>query len=173
MNTRYSRHLGQFFGKCLIQNNGSSGNRVSAVNRNPCTRSNQIGMTLIEIMIVIAIVGGLMAVLGKNVVSYLDKSRVQNAKIQIKEISKSLDMYYADCGSFPTTEQGLAALTQSPGESCPNWGPEPYRKKEDRDPWGAGFLYESDSSTYIVRSLGKGGKEGGDAYEKDISSEEL
>ncbi len=165
MNARCSRQLGQFFGKCL--------NNKSNFYSSGIARLNQAGMTLIEIMIVIAIVGGLMAVLGKNVVGFLDKSRVSNAKIQIKEISKALDMYYADCGSFPTTEQGLAALTQSPGDTCPNWGPEPYRKKEDRDPWGGAFLYESDSSTYVVRSLGKGGKEGGDKFEKDISSEDI
>src|SRR3954462_6639202 len=91
---------------------------------------NDVGMTLIEIMIVLAIIGTLMAVLGTGVVKQLDKSRVKNAKIQIREVQKQLGLYNTDCGQYPTTEQGLDALIKSPGEECPNWGPDPYMKKK-------------------------------------------
>ncbi len=135
---------------------------------------NQVGMTLIEIMIVIAIIGGLMAVLGSTAMESLNKSRVQNAKIQMKEIGKQLDMYYADCSSYPTTDQTLNALMQNPGNDvCPNWGPNPYLKKIPKDPWGTNFIYESDGATYNLKSLGRNKKEGGDGYDKDLSSAEL
>jgi general secretion pathway protein G len=135
---------------------------------------DQAGMTLIEIMIVLAIVGGLMAVLGSRFIGQLEKSRVSNVKIQIKEISKQLDMYNTECSNYPTTEQGLQALIQSPGEdACPNWGPEPYLKKEPKDPWNRTFIYESDGTSFTLKSLGKDKKEGGEGYDKDISSEEI
>jgi general secretion pathway protein G len=133
---------------------------------------NQAGMTLMEIMIVLAILGGLMAVLGSTVAGKLQKSRLSQAKIQMKEIEKQLEIYNSDCGSYPTTEQGLAALTKSPGaDACPNWGPEPYVKSEKnlKDPWGSEFIYESDGTSIgAMKSLGKDKKEGGDGYDADI-----
>jgi general secretion pathway protein G len=134
--------------------------------------ANQKGMTLIEIMIVIAIIAGLMAVLGTTANQKLQQSRVQNAKIQIKEIGKELEAYNLACNNYPTSEMGLQALMQSPGESCPNWGPEPYVKKLPKDPWNRPFIYESDGNTFVIRSLGRDGKEGGDGYAKDLSSED-
>lgn len=135
---------------------------------------NQRGMTLIEIMIVIAIIAGLMAVLGTSANTYLNKSKVANAKIQMKEIGKALDMYYADCNGYPTTDQGLKALITSPGpDACSNWGPSPYRKKEEKDPWGTPFIYESDGATYALKSYGRNKKEGGEDYDKDLNSQEL
>jgi general secretion pathway protein G len=133
---------------------------------------NQRGMTLIEIMIVIAIIAGLMAVLGTSANTYLQRSRVENAKIQMREIGKQLEAYNLTCNQYPTTDQGLAALVSNPGD-CSNWGPEPYIRKEPKDPWGKPFLYESDGATYAIRSLGRDRKEGGDGYDKDLSTEEL
>ncbi|HVK62301.1 MAG TPA: type II secretion system major pseudopilin GspG [Bdellovibrionales bacterium] len=134
---------------------------------------NERGMTLIEIMIVLVIVGGLMAFLGTSAVGFLNRGKVDTAKIQIKEISKSLEAYNLSCNSYPTTDEGLKALTASPGESCPNWGPEPYMKKEPKDPWGRPFVYESDGGNFTLISTGKDRKIGGDGYDKDINSTEL
>jgi general secretion pathway protein G len=135
----------------------------------------QDGMTLLEIMIVLAIVGGLIAVLGTQVNDYLKKSRVANAKILLKEIDKSLQSFNADCGAFPTTDQGLKALQTSPGaEVCPNWGPNAYWKKKDfKDPWNNGLVYESDGGSYVLKSLGEDRKADGSGFGADISSEDL
>ena len=135
--------------------------------------SNQIGMTLIEIMIVIAIIAGLMAVLGTSANGYLQKSRVSNAKIAMKELGKQLESYNLTCNSYPTTDQGLQALLAAPGDGCANWGPEPYVKKGQLiDPWGKPYTYESDGGKYIIRSTGRDRKEGGTGYDKDLSSED-
>ncbi|MES2965604.1 MAG: type II secretion system major pseudopilin GspG [Bdellovibrionota bacterium] len=135
---------------------------------------NERGMTLIEIMIVIAIIAGLMAVLGSSAVSYLNKAKVSETKIQLKELGKALESYNLSCNSYPTTDQGLAALVTNPGaEACGNWGPDPFLKKEPKDSWAKPFIYESDGGTFDIISLGKDRKDGGEGYDKDIKYSEL
>ncbi len=130
------------------------------------------GMTLVEIMIVIAIIGSLMAILGNQVMGRLRSAKISQAKIQIGEISKALDMYYTACNSYPTTEEGLNALVVKPA-SCTSWGPEPYLKKLSKDPWNGDFIYENQGSTFTIRSLGSDKREGGAGDAADISSENL
>jgi general secretion pathway protein G len=136
--------------------------------------SDEKGMTLIEIMIVIAIIAGLMAVLGRSAADFLAKSKVGNTKIQLSEVAKQLEAYNMDCNSYPTTDQGLKALVASPGaDACPNWGPNPYMKNEPKDGWGRTLIYESDGGQIIaLRSLGRDKKEGGEGYDKDIDFNE-
>ncbi len=134
---------------------------------------NTRGMTLIEIMIVLVIIGGLIAILGNTVVSQLGNAQTKEAVIQIKEVGKSLDMFYADCGFYPNSDQGLGALVESKGD-CSNWGPDPYLKKVPRDPWNNEFIYEQKTrSAYALKSLGADGVEGGEGKNKDISSDDL
>lgn len=130
---------------------------------------NQKGMTLLEIMIVMVILGGLIAVLAGTVQNNLKKSKVKQAKIQISEYGKALDMYFTDCNQYPSTEEGLGALMQAPS-TCANWGPDPYLKKLNPDPWGNQFAYESQGQTYELKSLGADKRPDGSGYDADISS---
>ncbi len=136
---------------------------------------NEKGMTLIEIMIVLIIVATMGTIVVSKVSGQLGKAQVNEAKILIGEVGKTLEQYNLDCGTFPTTEQGLAALVSPPtgGRTCPNWGPEPYRKSVPRDPWNHDLSYQSDGSKYSIKSLGKDGQEGGEGLNKDISSDDL
>lgn len=139
---------------------------------------NQRGMTLIEIMIVIAIIGGLMAVLGTMAFARLKESKVNTAKIQMKSIGQALESYNLSCNGYPTTDQGLQALVTKPsGDACPNWsggGTEGYMKKSQlKDPWNSDFIYESDGSTFELKSLGEDRKEGGEGRAKDLLYSEL
>lgn len=133
------------------------------------TIKNSKGMTLIEIMIVLAIIGSLMAVLLPGITSRLDKSRVSETKIAMGQITNQLNMYYTDCGKFPTSLEGLSKADAD----CSNWGPEPYMKTLPKDGWKQDFVYEIDGNNYILKSLGSDKREGGDGYAKDITSEEL
>jgi general secretion pathway protein G len=132
---------------------------------------NQKGMTLIEIIIVITIIASLTAVLGQKTVQRSKKAKVSEARIQIGELSKSLDMYYTDCGMYPTTEQGLAALAPGGGAGCSNWGPDPYIKKVPVDPWNRPFVYILENGSYTLLSYNEDGVEGGEGFfAKDITS---
>ncbi len=129
------------------------------------------GMTLIEIMIVVAIIGGLMAVLGNRIMGNLDRAKVSQAKIHMREIQKQLEMFYLDCNSYPTTDEGFEALVDAP-PSCTSWGPEPYLKNVPKDPWGSNYVYESNGGNFTITSLGKDRRIGGEGYDADISSDE-
>ncbi|NJL25451.1 MAG: type II secretion system major pseudopilin GspG [Calothrix sp. SM1_5_4] len=131
---------------------------------------NNKGMTLLEIMIVLVILGGLIAILATQVQGRLKKAKVNQAKIQIAEYGKALDMYYTDCNSYPTSDEGLNALVQAPS-SCSNWGPDPYIKKVNKDPWGGDFVYESQGNAYLLKSFGSDRREGGTGDATDISNE--
>ena len=137
---------------------------------------NQRGMTLIEIMIVLVILGSMAGILVVKVSDSLKKSRVQQGKILISEVGKALDQFNTDCGFYPTTDQGIQALISTPvgGKTCSNWGPESYLKKMPKDPWKNELVYScTDGQHYILKSLGADGKEGGEGFNTDISSEEL
>ncbi|MFZ4402984.1 MAG: type II secretion system major pseudopilin GspG [Pseudobdellovibrionaceae bacterium] len=127
------------------------------------------GFTLIEIMIVLAILGSIFALIGPRIVGALDKSKVKEARIQLAQVQNALSSYYTDCGAYPTTLEGL---TKDLGE-CKSWGPEAYSKQRAiNDPWKNAFVYELSDSEYTLKSLGKDGKEGGTAYNADIMLDE-
>mgnify|MGYP001365229710 CR=1 FL=1 len=126
------------------------------------------GFTLVEIMIVLVILASLAAILSQTVIGGLDKARVNEAKLQMSQFGKALDMYNIDCGRFPNTEEGLAALAPGGESTCSSWGPEPYARKIPKDPWGNDYVYESDGGEYTITSFGKKGKPVGKDYEEDI-----
>lgn len=131
---------------------------------------NRRGMTLIEIMIVLAILGSIMALLLPRVTGGLDKSKVREVKIGMGQLMNAINMYYTDCGKYP---QSLDNLMQQDA-NCSNWGPEPYAKGSQlKDPWGNPYVYELDGQTFTLISYGKDGREGGSSYNADITSEEL
>ena len=131
--------------------------------------SNNRGMTLLEILIVLGIIGALMAVLGPGIMERFQKAKVNQTKVSMGIVINALNTYYTDCGKYPQTIEGLTK--QDSG--CSNWGPDPYIKKVPKDGWEKDFIYEGNGSTFVLRSLGKDGKEGGEGSGKDISSEEI
>lgn len=132
--------------------------------------SNKKGMTLIEIMIVLAILGGIMAVLLPRFQGQGDKAKVKEAKIQMGQVINAIAMYYNDCGKNPQSLEGLVDTDAN----CSNWGPEAYLKKNLlKDPWGNEFLYQLNGAEYELKSLGRDGAEGGSGYDADLSSADL
>jgi general secretion pathway protein G len=130
---------------------------------------NQSGMTLIEILIVLAIVAGMGTLLFQGVFKNFFKSQVQETKIIMGKTSQALQLYYVDCGSYP---ESLDSLMENTGD-CKSWGPEAYLPKYPKDAWKTDLIYENNGSSYVLKSLGKDKKEGGSGLDADISSEDL
>lgn len=123
------------------------------------------GFTLVEMLVVLAIIGSIVGLVGPRVLNYLSDSKVKTAQIQMENLGSALDLFYLDAGRYPTTEEGLAALVQRPA-GVSSWSG-PYLKTTNvpKDPWGHGYLYRSpgQNSPYDVGSLGPEGREGGQA----------
>lgn len=140
-------------------------------------KRHQQGFTMIEIMVVMAIIGGIMALVAGNIMTSADDARIKTTKNQIKLVEGALDMYKLHNFRYPTTEQGLEALIQKPTSS-----PEPknyqnggYLKggKLPTDAWDGQFMYFMDKGKYEIISLGSDGSEGGEGDAADISSQDL
>lgn len=96
----------------------------------------------------------------------------EQARQEIAELGKALDMFYTDCGRYPTAQEGLTALVYQSGSDCRNWGPDPYIKEVPKDPWDHDYIYESsDPRKYVLQSLGADGRPGGTGDDADISSD--
>ena len=76
------------------------------------TRQGERGFTLVEMLVVIAIIGLIMGLVGPRVLSYLSESKVKAAKIQMRSFASALDLFQLDTGRYPSTAEGLTALVQ-------------------------------------------------------------
>jgi general secretion pathway protein G len=141
-------------------------------------RANQRGFTLIELMVVIAILALLVAVVVPKFVGRSDEARVTATAVQLKNIGSALDLYKLDNGLYPTTEQGLEALVTEP--TTPplptNWKKGGYLPKVPLDPWKRPYVYLSPgihNAEYDLFSYGADGEVGGEEISKDIANWEL
>ena len=137
-------------------------------------RGMQSGFTLIEIMVVVAI----LAILGATVVPMImnrpEEARVVKAKQDIGTLEQSLELYRLDNFNYPSTDQGLQALIEQPtGEpEASNWKDGGYVKKLPKDPWGREYIFLSpgENGEYDIISYGRDGAEGGESFDADISN---
>ena len=103
------------------------------------------GLTLLELMIVLIILVGLIAIVGPRLLGSQKKADIRTAQVQIGGLVSSLKMYAVDMKSFPTTEEGLELLVSSPEDEAvaKNWsGPYIEGGKLPKDPWGSSYQYE-------------------------------
>jgi general secretion pathway protein G len=138
--------------------------------------SSRRGFTLIEILVVITVIGLLAALVGPRILGRVSEAKSATGKAQLEMLSVALDNYRLDNGSYPTTEQGLAALQEKPTrDPAPlNWRG-PYLKRNiPADPWGRPYVYRSpgehDPGGNDLSSLGKDGQPGGEGEDADITS---
>ncbi|HVN88692.1 MAG TPA: type II secretion system major pseudopilin GspG [Candidatus Binataceae bacterium] len=130
-------------------------------------RSVASGFTLIELMVVILIIGLLATIVVQNLRSATDKAKRVKAQADIAQIKSGLDRYYLDVGSYPSSDQGLNALVSSPSGNVRDWQG-PYLEKIPPDPWGNNYFYQSDGNSYVLKSFGADGAEGGEGKNADI-----
>lgn len=128
-------------------------------------RKGQRGMTLLEIMIVIAILGMLAGVIVVAVMNQFENAKISATRLKIGNLKQAVQTYYTTVGSYPTQSEGFRALMSPPD------GYKPMLDNEPKDEWGNAFMYfnppKKGRAPFEVVSKGPDGQEGTD---DDISS---
>ena len=145
-------------------------NMPSSSRRN--RKRNRAGVTLIEMLVVVTIIGLFVALVAPSMFKKADQARVTAARSQIQNFMTALGSYKLDTGLFPTTEQGLLALRVRPNDMG-QWNG-PYMQVDiPKDPWGHDYFYrfpgEHGEEPEVV-SFGADGQPGGDGLNADIVS---
>uniref|UniRef100_A0A7C4RTS0 Type II secretion system core protein G n=1 Tax=Desulfatirhabdium butyrativorans TaxID=340467 RepID=A0A7C4RTS0_9BACT len=132
-------------------------------------RCSENGFTLIELLVVIIILGLLSALVAPKFFGKVDKAKQKTAKTQIELFGSALDEFRLDVGRYPTTEEGLNALREKPG-NVTNWEGPYLPKAIPLDPWGFPYQYKSpgEHGAYDLYSYGADGAIGGEGNDKDI-----
>jgi general secretion pathway protein G len=144
---------------------------LSSVRAGPAAL-RQAGFTLIEIMVVVVILGILAAIVAPNVISRIDDAAINRAKQDIRGIESALKLYYMDNSRYPSTDQGLEALTTRPNDpTVRNWRG-PYLDKLPRDPWNNTYLYlyPGRHGEFDVFTYGADGQPGGEGINAEIGN---
>jgi general secretion pathway protein G len=120
------------------------------------------GMTLIEIMVVIAILGMMATIITVAYIRYLDQSKVDGTNIQMHNVAQAMDAYKVQFGQYPTTEQGIQELVNK--KVMPSL---------PKDKWDRDFEYiRNKSDSYTIKSYGSDGAAGGENFDKDLILEQ-
>jgi general secretion pathway protein G len=129
------------------------------------------GFTLMELLVVLAILGLLMSLVGPQVLNQLGGAKTKTALIQIKDLEQALEMYKLDVGRYPTTAQGLAALVNKPGGAA-GWNGPYLKGKVPQDPWNQDYHYKfpGDRSEVDIFTLGQNNAPGGDGEDADVGN---
>lgn len=132
------------------------------------------GFTLIEIMVVVAIIAILGAAVVPQLMSKPDEARRVRAGVDIGNYTQALELYKLANHNYPSTDQGLQALVEKPtGDPEPaNYADGGYMKAVGKDPWGRDYVYVSpgENGDFDIISLGADGVEGGEGSGLDITS---
>ena len=148
---------------------------MSRISQRRLRSGSRRGFTLIEILVVIVVIAILATLVAPNVFQHVGAAKDATARSQIEMIGAGLDSYRLHNGSYPTSEQGLAALWEVPGIDPPaNWRGPYLRKPVPLDPWGNPYVYispgEVNPNGYDLISLGADGKLGGEGENADVTS---
>jgi general secretion pathway protein G len=135
------------------------------------------GYSLLEILVVLAIIALIATLVGPRLLSQLDRSKITTAKAQIRSLETSLETMRLDIGRFPTDSEGLRLLVEKPADTAaPGWLGPYLDGRLPPDPWGAAYVYKSPpegADKPIILSLGADGKEGGEGLNADVSSADI
>jgi len=144
---------------------------VSKSKRNKRNKNRQGGFTLMELLVVLAILGLLMSLVGPRVLNQLGGAKTKTAAIQIKDLEQALEMYKLDVGRYPSTSDGLKALNDKPGGAT-GWNG-PYLKSDvPMDPWKReyNYKYPGERGELDIFTYGQNGTPGGEGEDADVGN---
>jgi general secretion pathway protein G len=137
-------------------------------------RKNRYGFTMIELMAMLIIIGLLATLVVTKVATKIDQARVTTTKANLKVLHSAVTQFRMDTGRLPTEEEGLMALIEQPSDVV-RYEPGGYLETTEipKDGWGNEFIYELSPETgksFVIKSLGADGKEGGEGNDADLYS---
>ncbi|HEY0330276.1 MAG TPA: type II secretion system major pseudopilin GspG [Rhodopseudomonas sp.] len=122
--------------------------------------ARKAGFTLVEMLVVLAIIGLIVGIAAPRVFNQLAGAKVRTAKVQIESLKSALDLFFLDVGRYPTTSEGLGVLMVRPSNAGAWNGPYVKSTTVPRDPWNQEYVYHSpgqDGRPYEIVSLGADG----------------
>lgn len=138
-------------------------------------RRAKAGYSLLEILIVLAIIALIAALVGPRLFAQLDHAKVTTARVQVKSLETALSTMEIDIGRYPTPSEGLALLIDAPDrKAAPGWNGPYLSSGVPNDPWGHPYVYDPPTDRADpprVHSLGADGKPGGEGDAADIYSD--
>lgn len=133
------------------------------------SRRREAGFSLVELLVVLAILALLAGYVGPQVIGYFGRAKQQTAETQIEGLRAALDLFLLDVGRYPTGPEGLEALVRPPRGAAGWQGPYLQDEAVPADPWGNAYLYAARGDRRpSVRSLGADGVEGGEGDAADL-----
>jgi general secretion pathway protein G len=136
--------------------------RNPRIPRSPRTRR---AFTLIELMLVLVILSVLAAVVLPRLVGRAEQGKQGAAKAEISNVESALDLFEADNGRFPSSQEGLTALMEAPPDIKESWKGPYLKRSVTKDPWGRPYVYSCpgrhNANGYDLFSCGASGQEGG------------
>jgi general secretion pathway protein G len=128
------------------------------------SQESERGVTLIEMLVVVVIIGLFVAIVGPRLFSRAEEAKRTAAKTQLANFNQTLGLYKLDVGTFPTTEQGLLALRVKP-DNVSQWNGPYLQQDVPLDPWGRQYVYQypgEHGDEPDISSLGPDGTPSGD-----------
>ena len=130
------------------------------------------GFTLVELLVVLAILALLAGIVGPKVLGQLGGAKAKTAAVQIADLDKTLELFKLDVGRYPTAEEGLDALVKKPA-SAASWSGPYLKGGVPVDPWSHPYVYRPGAGgSFEILSLGADGAPGGEGENADIHNKQ-